>query len=279
MPNTNPPSPFFSYTRNLLSVTFADGSLNNPTSWAWDFGDGSTSTAQNPTHAFASAGFYNVTLDVTNSFGTETIVLTVGVSGVIPNPLNQRIWFLIDAYIPPNLITVMDPNEKQALITKWQLWLFPLVEPALTVGSEHIELNWPPLVNELIAELVAYDLIIQGANSFMTQLGDSGSSSSSTTTSSGQQKKSIKTGPTEVEWYEDKTTEELGEVGAAFATALKPGGALDAVKEMICNLSKRVRIYIPLCGQLSHSPIVPEKSPKTSVESGPANPFTFNKPA
>ncbi len=281
MPNTNNPAPSFSYVRTLLSVQFNDQSLNGPmVSWLWDFGDGSpTSALQNPSHAYASPGFYNVTLDVTNAIGTETLMLTIGVSATQPNPLNQSIWFLIDAYIPPNLITVMDPNEKQALITKWQLYLFPLVEPALNAGDEHIELNWPPLVNELIAELVAYDLIIQGANSFMTQLGNEGSSSSSTTTTSGQQKKSIKTGPTEVEWYEDKTTEELGEVGAAFASALKPGGALDAVKQMICQLSERLRINLPvICGPLKHSPVVPEKSPKTGKESAPVNPLFF-KPA
>ena len=281
MPNNNLPNPAFQYQRNLLAVQFNDYSLNGPMiSWLWDFGDGSpTSSLQSPSHAYSVSGFYNVTLDVTNAFGTSTLMLTIGVSSVVPNPLNQQIWFLVDAYIPPGLITVMDPNEKQALITKWQLWLFPLVEPALAPGDEHIELNWPPLVNELIAELVAYDLIIQGANSFMTELSNAGSSSSSTSTTSGQQKKSIKTGPTEVEWYEDKTTEELGDIGAAFASSLKPGGALDVIKEMICNLAKRVRIYIPLCGQLSHSPIVPEKSPKTSAESGPTNPILFTKPA
>jgi len=280
MPNTNNPVPYFTYVRNLLAVQFNDGSQNNPTSWLWDFGDGSpTSGLKNPAHTYSAAGFYNVTLDVTNVNGTETITITVGVSSVIPNPLNQQIFFLVNAYIPPNLISVMDQNEKVALITKWQLWLAPLVEPEIVAPNIHQELNWEPLANELIAELVAYDLIIQGANSFMTQLSSAGSSSSSTTVSQGQQKKSIKTGPTEVEWYEDKTAEELGEVGAAFSSALKPGGALDVVKEMICNLSKRIRVYIPMCGQLAHSPIVPEVSPLAGEESGLSNPFGFNKPA
>lgn len=280
MPNTNNPTPSFSYLRNLLAVQFNDQSLNGPmVSWLWDFGDGSpTSALQNPTHTYAQSGFYNVTLDVSNVNGTESIMLTIGVSSVQPNPLNQNIWFLIDAYIPPNLVTVMDPNEKQSLITKWQLYLFPLVEPALIPGDEHTELNWPPLVNQLIAELVAYDLIIQGANAFMTQLGHEGSSSSSTTTTSGQQKKSIKTGPTEVEWYQDRTAEELGEVGSAYASALKPGGALDAVKQMICQLAARLRINLPvICGPLKHSPIIPVKSPRKTIESSNVNPFGFTK--
>lgn len=274
MPNNNNPEPSFTYVRTLLDVEFKDGSLNDPNAWAWDFGDGNTSTDQDPSHTYAVSGFYNVQLDVTNDDGTETILITLGVSATQPNPLNQSISFLINAYLPVALITTIDPNEKQALITKWQLWIFPLVEPELTAGDEHKELEWPPLVNELIAELVAYDLIIQGANSFMIQLGNQPSSSSSTTT---QQKKSIKTGPTEVEWYETKTAEELGEIGQAFAQAIKPGGTLDSVKEMVCALSHRLRITIPFCKPLSFSPIVPQKSPLKSKESDLTNPFGFTK--
>lgn len=38
------------------TVTFTDTSTGSPTSWSWSFGDGGTSTAQNPTHPFATAG-------------------------------------------------------------------------------------------------------------------------------------------------------------------------------------------------------------------------------
>ncbi len=38
-------------------------------SWAWDFGDGNTSTAENPAHTYAAAGWYNVSLAVTSSTG------------------------------------------------------------------------------------------------------------------------------------------------------------------------------------------------------------------
>ncbi len=39
-------------------------------SWFWDFGDGATSTQQNPTHTFTSVGEYTITLTVTDSLGT-----------------------------------------------------------------------------------------------------------------------------------------------------------------------------------------------------------------
>lgn len=48
-----------------LFVNFTDESLNNPTSWSWDFGDSGASSLQNPVHNYASAGTYSVTLSNT----------------------------------------------------------------------------------------------------------------------------------------------------------------------------------------------------------------------
>lgn len=56
-----------------LTVVFTDRSSGSPTSWNWDFGDGQTSTQQNPVHIFFAQGDYSVTLTVTNSKGTSTI--------------------------------------------------------------------------------------------------------------------------------------------------------------------------------------------------------------
>jgi PKD repeat protein len=47
-----------------LYVQFTDQSTGSPTNWLWDFGDGSTSTLQNPSHTFTKEGRYNVTLFV-----------------------------------------------------------------------------------------------------------------------------------------------------------------------------------------------------------------------
>ncbi len=49
-----------------LSVVFTDLSTGNPTSWDWDFGDGNSSTDQNPTHIFENYGLYTVTLTVSD---------------------------------------------------------------------------------------------------------------------------------------------------------------------------------------------------------------------
>ena len=66
------------------TITFTDNSAPNVgtiTNWNWNFGDpasgaSNTSTLQNPTHVFGTAGTYNVTLTVTNSEGCISTVST-----------------------------------------------------------------------------------------------------------------------------------------------------------------------------------------------------------
>jgi PKD repeat protein len=54
-----------------FTVTFTDQSTGYPTSWQWDFGDAGTSTLQNPTHQYTTAGNYTVTLTVSNACGSD----------------------------------------------------------------------------------------------------------------------------------------------------------------------------------------------------------------
>lgn len=55
----------------LSTFTFNDLSTDLPQYWAWDFGDGSTSDAQSPTHIYTVPGSYTVVLTVTNSLGVS----------------------------------------------------------------------------------------------------------------------------------------------------------------------------------------------------------------
>ncbi|WP_400190360.1 GEVED domain-containing protein [Hymenobacter sp. B81] len=87
LPNTQPPVANFTsnYTSTCSNpVQFTDQSLNAPTSWEWDFGDGATSTQQNPVHTYTASGVYNVSLTARNAFGPNTVVKTAHVAVTVP---------------------------------------------------------------------------------------------------------------------------------------------------------------------------------------------------
>lgn len=88
--NFAPPPPTANFTANPtagsrpLTVNFTDTSSNAPTSWLWNFGDGTTSTAQNPSKTYTSVGTYSVSLTANSGSGsgstTKTNYITTTVS-------------------------------------------------------------------------------------------------------------------------------------------------------------------------------------------------------
>jgi PKD repeat protein len=67
-----------------LEVRFTDLSSGGPTSWLWSFGDGTTSTLRDPSHTYASAGVYDVTLQASNALGTSTFTRSATVQVAAP---------------------------------------------------------------------------------------------------------------------------------------------------------------------------------------------------
>ena len=75
-----PRADFTFNTRNLL-VAFEDTTDGRTTSWLWNFGDGNTSTRQNPTHTYNEPGTYAVTFRATNTLGSDEVTKFVQVTG------------------------------------------------------------------------------------------------------------------------------------------------------------------------------------------------------
>ena len=73
-----------------LTVGFADTSTGNPTSWSWNFGDGGTSTQQNPSHTYTTPNTYSVSLTASNAAGSNTFtrsnyIVATGVDDTPPD--------------------------------------------------------------------------------------------------------------------------------------------------------------------------------------------------
>ena len=83
-PATPPVSAAFDMTPSSATVrsivAFTDRSTGSPTSWQWSFGDGSTSGAQNPTHAYTIPASYTVSLTVANGVNLSTMSHTITIS-------------------------------------------------------------------------------------------------------------------------------------------------------------------------------------------------------
>jgi PKD repeat protein len=82
--NCTAPVSAFSTVVNDLQVSFTDQTSGAPGSWSWDFGDGSTSTQQNPNHSYSAPGAYQVCLTTTSICGTNTVCIPVTVSCTRP---------------------------------------------------------------------------------------------------------------------------------------------------------------------------------------------------
>jgi subtilisin family serine protease/PKD repeat protein len=82
--------------RDVLFSTGGNGSV----AWLWDFGDGSTSTEQNPVHVFDELGDYPITLTATSIYGcTSTSTVNIG----IITGIEQSLADAIEIY--PNPVT------------------------------------------------------------------------------------------------------------------------------------------------------------------------------
>ena len=251
------PVPYFGYSKIGLAIELNNLSYNDPTSFEWDFGDGSpVSSDKDPTHVYQEEGFYVIKLTATNSDGSsEPLEVTLGI-GDTTDTLNSTIPQLIDHYIPLELRSQMDQSFKIDRINHWQSYLQPLVSiPYQVLPSDtHNEFKWPGLVNTLVAQLVSYDILLLGLNKFLINNGETTTVTGGTTADTTvvpRQIKSIETGPARTEWYEGKTeistTEDFKNISDAYAKLMGPQGAFKNITIGVCQLASRMLIYLPMC--------------------------------
>lgn len=111
-----PPVASFTYEDNGdQSITFTDTSTNSPSSWSWDFGDGSiASTEQNPTHTYEGAGPWTVVLTASNEDGSDeatqevTVVLAPPIAHFVPADNGDLSVTFTDASLPQATGTAID---------------------------------------------------------------------------------------------------------------------------------------------------------------------------
>jgi PKD repeat protein len=122
-------------------VQFTDQSLNSPTSWFWNFGDLGTSTLQNPTHVYAAAGTYTVTLVVCNCITCDTVTYQIN---VIPNGIDEYNFTEFSVYPVPfsDNATLMlgagvDPASVTIGITDLTGRTVQSIQPTSTITTIH----------------------------------------------------------------------------------------------------------------------------------------------
>lgn len=134
----------WSFPQMPYKAQFQDLSLNLPSSWLWNFGDGSGSVAKNPLKTFNANGTFHVCLTVSNSFGTSAQVCKdVAITGVgikeaemeqqvamFPNPSTGKVSITFTGNVTPDMTvsvynilgeTVVSPMNYRAGTTNIQL--------------------------------------------------------------------------------------------------------------------------------------------------------------
>ena len=103
------------------AVDFTDTSTGDPYQWFWDFGDGETSNARNPSHVFTAPGAYQVMLVATNACGADTLVDPGSL--IVQAPPIPEADFTLDPSTGCLPVTVDFSDASSGSIDSW-LWDF-----------------------------------------------------------------------------------------------------------------------------------------------------------
>ena len=104
-----------------------------PITYRWNFGDGNTSTAPNPTHVYAESGTYTVTLEVTNCAGTDRRSITLVVQ---PPPI--ELIELNTVYFGFNRSSLDDEAKQRLMENVEELKKYPEVCVRIDAYTDHV---------------------------------------------------------------------------------------------------------------------------------------------
>jgi PKD domain/Secretion system C-terminal sorting domain len=128
----NNPSANFSesISGNTATFTNSSSSVNSTLNYSWDFGDGNTSSIQNPSHTYITGGNYTITLIASNCIFSDTITKTIqiGVTSIeesqisafefYPNPTTNQIHLKVANKLLGSIYTIYDFTGKTVLTGK-----------------------------------------------------------------------------------------------------------------------------------------------------------------
>ncbi len=167
-----------------LTVTFTDQSTNTPTEWLWEFGDGTTSTDQNPVHQFYYAGYYTVKLTATNGDGSDDELKEKFITakcefqiGGIPIPSGGGANVFANEENPMSVTLVKNTVGNHPAVKLWVygaadndpdniIWSNNITIPAGTLTSSGVTINAgiDPTIRTVAGGTVRYTAVIDPDN-------------------------------------------------------------------------------------------------------------------
>jgi hypothetical protein len=126
----NNPSANFSesISGNTATFTNSSSSVNSTLNYSWNFGDGNTSSIQNPSHTYATNGTYTITLIASNCIFSDTITNTIQIGTnsmeentntnfeFYPNPTTNQIIINVEKQLLGSVYIIYD-NTGKAILT------------------------------------------------------------------------------------------------------------------------------------------------------------------
>ncbi|PCH65963.1 MAG: hypothetical protein COC01_09050 [Bacteroidetes bacterium] len=154
--------------KGKITYHFTDGSSGAVSSWYWDFGDGSTSSLQNPDHQFSADGSYNVCLTVSEGSCENTYCETIQIGGgskggggkgkkmfdqtnevgnIYPNPVIREAYIDINIESYSRIDVIVFNNMGQLVLSQNEI----------NIGDQKISLNLADLPNGIYIAKVSID--------------------------------------------------------------------------------------------------------------------------